>query len=64
MSGVRVSSTSLAGEESVTDEPETQADKFEKLAKELECDEDEAAFQDKVRKVVGAKIEPVPKAPS
>lgn len=29
----------------------TQADKFRQLARELECDEDEAAFEDKVRKV-------------
>ena len=28
-----------------------QADKFRDLARELECDEDEAAFEDKVRKV-------------
>ncbi len=28
-----------------------QTDKFRELARELECDEDEAAFEDKVRKV-------------
>jgi len=28
-----------------------QSDKFRQLARELECDEDEAAFEDKVRKV-------------
>lgn len=28
-----------------------QADKFRQMARELECDEDEAAFEDKVRKV-------------
>ena len=38
----------------MTDKPETQADKFEKLARELECDEDEAAFEDKVRKLATA----------
>jgi hypothetical protein len=38
----------------MTDEPKTQAEKFEKMAKEIECDEDEAAFEDKVRKVVAA----------
>lgn len=38
----------------MTDEPDTQAKKFEKMAKELECDEDEAAFEDKVRKVATA----------
>lgn len=31
-----------------------QAHKFRDLARELECDEDEAAFEDKVRKVVAA----------
>lgn len=31
-----------------------QADKFRDLARELECDEDEAAFEDKVRKVATA----------
>ncbi len=28
-----------------------QSDKFRAIARELECDEDEAAFEDKVRKV-------------
>lgn len=28
-----------------------QADKFQQLARELECDEDEAAFEEKVRKL-------------
>lgn len=28
-----------------------QADKFKDLARELECDEDEAAFEETVRKV-------------
>ncbi|WP_417231918.1 hypothetical protein [Brevundimonas sp.] len=32
-----------------TDKP--QADKFREIARELECDEDEAAFEDKVRKM-------------
>lgn len=35
----------------MTEKPEPQADKFRDLARELECDEDEAAFEDKVRKV-------------
>jgi hypothetical protein len=34
----------------------TQADKFRQLARELECDEDEAAFEEKVRR--GAKPQP------
>jgi hypothetical protein len=31
-----------------------QGGAFEKLARKLECDEDEAAFEDKVRKVATA----------
>lgn len=34
--------------------PKPQADKFRELARELECDEDEAAFEEKVRKVATA----------
>lgn len=42
-------------------ETKPQADKFRDMARELECDEDEAAFEDKVRKVATstpAKAEP------
>lgn len=36
-------------------EPEKpQPEKFRDLARELECDEDEAAFEDKVRKIAKA----------
>lgn len=35
-----------------------QADKFRELARDLECDEDAAAFEEKVRKVVGPKAKP------
>ena len=38
--------------ESVTDAPKPQADKFRDLARELECDEDEARFEEAVKKVV------------
>ncbi|WP_292086570.1 hypothetical protein [Brevundimonas sp.] len=31
-----------------------QADKFRDMARELECDEDEAAFEEKVRRVATA----------
>ena len=31
-----------------------QSDKFRELARELECDEDEAAFEEKVRRVATA----------
>lgn len=37
-----------------TDHDKPQADKFRYMARELECDEDEAAFDEKVRKVVTA----------
>lgn len=33
----------------------TQADKFKKLAHELECDEDEARWEEKLLKVVKQK---------
>jgi hypothetical protein len=32
----------------------SQSDKFRDMARELDCDEDEAAFEDKVRKVATA----------
>ena len=37
------------GRTDTSDKP--QAEKFRDLASELECDEDEAAFEDKVRRV-------------
>lgn len=40
----------------MTDDPKTQADKFREIAHELECDEDEAAFEEKVRKVATAPV--------
>ena len=36
------------------DDKQAQPDKFRDLARELECDEDEAAFEEKVRKVATA----------
>lgn len=32
-------------------DPKTQADKFADLARELECDEDEARFEEQVKRV-------------
>ena len=32
----------------------TQTDKFRDLARQLECDEDEARFEDQVRKIASA----------
>ncbi len=45
----------------MADEPKTQADKFADLARELECDEDEEAFDERLRKL--AKAPPAPKKP-
>lgn len=39
---------------------QSQADKFRDLARELECDEDEAAFDERLKKLATA---PKPKAP-
>ena len=38
-----------------------QADKFRDMARELECDEDEEAFDERLRKL--AKAPPAPKKP-
>jgi hypothetical protein len=42
-------------------DPKPQADKFRDLARELECDEDEVVFEEKVRKVATAPPLPTPK---
>ena len=39
-------------------EPKPQPDKFRDLAKELECDEDEAAFEEAVKRVAVTPPEP------
>lgn len=41
------------------DDALTQADKFKDLARELECDEDEAAFEETVRKVAKPEGPPI-----
>lgn len=40
----------------------SQSDKFKEAARELECDEDEKAWEDRLRKVVSQK--PAPEKPS
>ncbi|GGL16680.1 hypothetical protein GCM10010983_12500 [Caulobacter rhizosphaerae] len=35
----------------MTDEPKPQPEKFRDLARQLECDEDEATFEDQVRRI-------------
>ena len=46
----------------MTDAPKPQADKFRDLARELECDEDEAAFKANLRKVARSRP-PAPEQP-
>jgi hypothetical protein len=44
--------------------PQSQPDKFRDLARDLECDEDEAAFEEKVRKIANSSVQqPKPKDP-
>jgi hypothetical protein len=44
-----------------TDDKQTQLDKFKELARELEADEDEAAWDERLKKV--AKHKPTPEKP-
>lgn len=37
-----------------------QSDTVRHMARALECDEDEAAFEDKVRKVANSSVQPPP----
>lgn len=39
----------------MTDEPKAQPDKFRDLARQLECDEDEANFEEQVKRIATAK---------
>lgn len=39
----------------MTDEPKTQLDKFKEAARELECDDDEARFDERMKKLVEKK---------
>lgn len=36
----------------MTDEPKSQLDKFKEAARDLECDDDETRFDDRVKKLV------------
>ncbi|MDB5689102.1 MAG: hypothetical protein JWL91_978 [Sphingomonas bacterium] len=45
----------------MTDDPTTQSDKFKTLARELEADEDEARWDERLEKVVRHK--PAPEKP-
>ena len=46
----------------MTDTPQTQLDKFKKLAREIEADEDEARWDERLKKVAGHK--PAPEKPT
>lgn len=45
----------------MTDKKQTQLDKFKEAAKELEADEDETHWDDRLKKVV--KVKPKPEKP-
>jgi hypothetical protein len=42
------------------DTPQSQTDKFKQAARELECDEDEARWDERLKKVAKQKPEPKP----
>jgi hypothetical protein len=44
----------------MTDEKQTQLEKFKQAARELEADEDEARWDERLKKVVKAKPKPSP----
>ncbi len=39
----------------MTDDPKTQLDKFKQAARDLECDDDEARFRERVGKLMKQK---------
>jgi hypothetical protein len=45
------------------DDPRPQAEKFADLARELDCDDDDAAFDERLKKLAKA-APPAPKTPS
>ncbi|WP_232796376.1 hypothetical protein [Roseovarius salinarum] len=53
------------GEESKTgvesDDPQSQLDKFKEAARQLETDDDEERFEEKLKKLVKKKVKPAPK---
>lgn len=44
-------------------DPQTQLDKFKDAARALDCDDDEARFDERVKKLVRHKPVPVAEAP-
>jgi hypothetical protein len=47
----------------MSDEPKPQLDKFKEAARALECDDDEARFNERVKKLVRQKPAPEPEKP-
>lgn len=45
----------LSGEECSMNDQKSQSDKFKEAARELECDDDEARFDERVKKLVKHK---------
>lgn len=43
------------------DDPKPQSEKFRDLARDLECDEDEATFENVVRKIADSSVQQPPK---
>lgn len=48
----------------MTGEPKTQLDKFKEAARELECDDDERRFDERMKKLVEKKPTPNPQGGS
>lgn len=46
------------GNGSVTEKTESQIEEFKRTARELECDEDEARWDERLKKVAKGKPEP------
>ncbi len=63
MSSSRAYSIILDMEKPMDDDAKSQAEKFQDLARELECDEDEAAFDERLRRLVTAPKAATEKAP-
>ena len=40
---------------------QSQIDKFRELARQVEADEDEAKFEDRVRRIADKKVQPKPR---
>lgn len=39
----------------ISEDPKSQSDKFKEAARELECDEDEARWDERLKKVAGQR---------